>query len=136
MSDEHASPNAQPESSPSSDTGLRPTPGLEIIEGREFLAENVAISGRHFIRCSFNFCNLIYSGGPVGLVECGGAHNELVEVGPVKEAITGHGSDAIRDKMIRYWKDVRRGLNLEIPETAPASEARPSSEASGSSESA
>jgi hypothetical protein len=122
MSDEQSSQGAQPESSPSSDTGLRPAPGLEIIEGREFLAENVAISGRHFIRCSFNFCNLIYSGGPVGLVECGGAQNELVEVGPVKEAITGHGSEAIRDKMIRYWKDVRRGLNLEIPETAASSE--------------
>lgn len=100
----------------SSGSGLRPAPGLEIIEGREFLAENVAISGRHFIRCSFNFCNLIYSGGPVGLVECGGTNNELVEVGPVKEAITGHGPEAIRDKMLRYWKDVRRGLNLEIPE--------------------
>lgn len=102
--------------SPSSDTGLRPTPGLEIVEGREFLAENVAISGRHFIRCSFNFCNLIYSGGPVGLVECGGAHNELVEVGPVKEAITGFGAEPIREKMLRYWRDVRRGLNLPVPD--------------------
>ncbi|HKP97399.1 MAG TPA: hypothetical protein VJ385_16765, partial [Fibrobacteria bacterium] len=43
---------------------LRPEPGLEIVQGREFLSENVSISGRHFIRCSFNFCNLIYSGGP------------------------------------------------------------------------
>ena len=33
------------------ETGLRPPPGLEIIEGRDFLAENVEISGRHFIRC-------------------------------------------------------------------------------------
>ena len=111
MSEEHA----QPESTPAPETGLRPKPGLEILEGREFIAENVAISGRHFIRCSFNFCNLIYSGGPVGLVECGGAHNELVEVGPVKEAIQGFGPEDIRDKMIRYWKDVRKGLNLEIP---------------------
>jgi hypothetical protein len=114
MIDPHASSEGStPESS---GMGLRPAPGLEIIEGREFLAENVAISGRHFIRCSFNFCNLIYSGGPVGLVECGGTNNELVEVGPVKEAITGHGPQAIRDKMLRYWKDVRRGLNLEVPE--------------------
>jgi hypothetical protein len=132
MSDDQTSPNAQPDSS-SSDTGLRPSPGLEIIEGREFLAENVAISGRHFIRCSFNFCNLIYSGGPVGLVECGGTHNELIEVGPVKEAITGHGPGAIHDKMIRYWRDVRRGLNLEVPEPAPAPESASSSE-SGTSE--
>jgi hypothetical protein len=111
------------ESSGSSDSaaaeaGLRPKPGLEIIEGREFLAENVAISGRHFIRCSFNFCNLIYSGGPVGLVECGGSHNELVEVGPVKEAILGVGPDPIRDKMLRYWREVRLGLNLEVPPEA------------------
>lgn len=126
--------------SPSSDTGLRPTPGLEIVEGREFLAENVAISGRHFIRCSFNFCNLIYAGGPVGLVECGGTHNELVEVGPVKEAIEGHGPEAIRDKILRYWKDVRRGLNLEIPATgapsgtAGVSKRTESSETPGNSE--
>jgi|GEM_PF-1752949 len=131
MSDQHASPHGSaPESSPN-EPGLRPAPGLEIIEGREFLAENVAISGRHFIRCSFNFCNLIYSGGPVGLVECGGAHNELVEVGPVKEAITGHGAAAIRDKMLRYWKDVRRGLNLTVPEVAGATEASDSSETAG-----
>lgn len=119
MSDEHSSQGAHPESTSSEGTGLRPTPGLEIIEGHEFLAENVAISGRHFIRCSFNFCNLIYSGGPVGLVECGGTHNELIEVGPVKEAITGHGPDAIREKMLRYWRDVRLGLNLEIPKNTP-----------------
>lgn len=100
------------------ETGLRPPPGLEIIEGREFLAENVAISGRHFIRCSFNFCNLIYSGGPVGLVECGGSNNELVEVGPVKEAIQGIGAEPIRDKMLRYWREVRKGLNLEVPPAA------------------
>lgn len=112
MSDEHSHPN--PKSAPS-ETGLRPKPDLEVLEGREFIAENVAISGRHFIRCSFNFCNLIYSGGPVGLVECGGANNELVEVGPVKEAIQGRGPEDIRDKMLRYWKDVRKGLNLEIP---------------------
>lgn len=119
MSDEQAQPNAQPESSSPSETGLRPKPGLEILEGREFIAENVAISGRHFIRCSFNFCNLIYSGGPVGLVECGGTHNELIEVGPVKEAIQGLGPEPIRDKMIRYWKDVRKGLNLEVPGDSP-----------------
>jgi hypothetical protein len=116
MSEEQPQPNA---SSASSETGLRPKPGLEIIEGREFIAENVAISGRHFIRCSFNFCNLIYSGGPVGLVECGGANNELVEVGPVKEAIQGQGPEAIRDKMLRYWRDVRKGLNLDVPGAAP-----------------
>ncbi len=121
MSDEHALPGSS-----SGDNSLRPEPGLEIVEGREFLAENVAISGRHFIRCSFNFCNLIYAGGPVGLVECGGTNNELVEVGPVKEAITGYAPDAIRDKMLRYWKDVRRGLNLEVPETrAPSGTAGP-----------
>jgi hypothetical protein len=114
MPDESPQSNS-PSESPSSETGLRPKPGLEIIEGREFIAENVAISGRHFIRCSFNFCNLIYSGGPVGLVECGGMHNELIEVGPVKEAIQGLGSEDIRDKMLRYWKDVRKGLNLEVP---------------------
>jgi hypothetical protein len=112
MPDEQSHPN-QPDAS--SETGLRPKPGLEIIEGREFIAENVAISGRHFIRCSFNFCNLIYSGGPVGLVECGGTHNELVEVGPVREAMQGIDAEAIREKMLRYWKDVRKGLNLEVP---------------------
>lgn len=97
------------------EASLRPEPGLEIVEGREFIAENVAISGRHFVRCSFNFCNLIYSGGPVGLVECGGNNNQLVEVGPMKEALSSLSSDHIREKMIRYWKDVRRGLNIEIP---------------------
>lgn len=91
---------------------MRPKPALEIIEGREFIAENVAISGRHFIRCSFNFCNLIYSGGPVGLVECGGNNNQLVEVGPVKEAIQGFLPENIRDKMLRYWTEVRKGFNL------------------------
>jgi hypothetical protein len=115
MSDEQPPQESAAPQAPS-EAGLRPRPGLEIIEGREFLAENVAISGRHFIRCSFNFCNLIYSGGPVGLVECGGTNNELVEVGPVKEAIDGLGADPIREKMIRYWRDVRRGLNLEVPE--------------------
>jgi hypothetical protein len=97
------------------EASLRPEPGLEIVESREFIAENVAISGRHFVRCSFNFCNLIYSGGPVGLVECGGNNNQLVEVGPMKEALSSLSSDHIREKMIRYWKDVRRGLNIEIP---------------------
>ena len=118
MSDSHSSPHGSEDSAPeasSNEPGLRPAPGLEIIEGREFLAENVAISGRHFIRCSFNFCNLIYSGGPVGLVECGGTHNELIEVGPVKEAMQGVGAEAIRDKMLRYWREVRKGLNLEVP---------------------
>lgn len=97
----------------SAELSLRPEPGLEIVDGREFLSENVAISGRHFMRCSFNFCNLIYAGGPVGLVECGGSNNRLVEVGPVKEALAGLEADAIRDKMVRYWKEVRVGLNLE-----------------------
>lgn len=95
---------------------LRPAPGLEIVHQREFLSENVSISGRHFERCSFNFCNLIYSGGPVGLVECGGTNNALVEVGPMLEALREVEGDAIREKMIRYWKDVRRGLHLEVPE--------------------
>jgi hypothetical protein len=95
---------------------LRPAPGLEIVQRREFLSENVSISGRHFERCSFNFCNLIYSGGPVGLVECGGSNNALVEVGPMLEALREVPGDAIREKMIRYWKDVRRGLHLEVPE--------------------
>ena len=95
---------------------LRPAPGLEIVHQREFLSENVSISGRHFERCSFNFCNLIYSGGPVGLVECGGSNNALVEVGPMLEALRDVPADAIREKMIRYWKDVRRGLHLEVPE--------------------
>lgn len=94
---------------------LRPKPGLEIVEGREFISENVAMSGRHFVRCSFNFCNLIYSGGPVGLVECGGTHNKLVEVGPMLEALNGQAGPKIKEKMIRYWKDVRKGLHLEIP---------------------
>lgn len=95
---------------------LRPAPGLEIVQHREFLSENVSISGRHFERCSFNFCNLIYSGGPVGLVECGGTNNALVEVGPMLEALREVPADAIREKMIRYWKDVRRGLHLDVPE--------------------
>jgi hypothetical protein len=95
------------------DNSLRPEPGLEVVQNREFLSENVSISGRHFIRCSFNFCNLIYSGGPVGLVECGGGHNRLVEVGPLLEALKDGGGDSIKEKMIRYWKDVREGLNLD-----------------------
>ena len=95
------------------DEPLRPEPGLEIVQGREFLSENVSISGRHFVRCSFNFCNLIYSGGPVGLVECGGRRNRLFEVGPLQEVLKGGAADAIREKMIRYWKEVRIGLNLE-----------------------
>lgn len=133
MPDDQFSPNARPDPSASAGTGLRPEPGLEIIEGREFLAENVAISGRHFIRCSFNFCNLIYSGGPVGLVECGGTNNDLIEVGPVREAITGHGSEAIRDKMLRYWRDVRKGLKLDVPEAPSDSSASGSSDASAES---
>ena len=102
--------------SASAEDALRPVPALEQVQGREFLSENVSISGRQFIRCSFNFCNLIYSGGPVGLVECGGVNNRLVEVGPMLEALKELPGDAIREKMIRYWKDVRTGLHLEIPE--------------------
>jgi hypothetical protein len=100
----------------SAEDSLRPDPDLELVQGREFLSENVSISGRHFVRCSFNFCNLIYSGGPVGLVECGGVNNRLVEVGPMQEALKDLGGDAIKEKMIRYWKDVRTGLHLDIPE--------------------
>ena len=107
--DEEAAKAAEAES-------LRPAPGLEIVHNREFLSENVSISGRHFERCSFNFCNLIYSGGPVGLVECGGTNNCLVEVGPMLEALREVPGEAIREKMIRYWKDVRVGLHLEVPE--------------------
>jgi hypothetical protein len=108
----------------SSEAGLRPDAGLEIVQGHEYLAENVAISGRHFIRCSFNFCNLIYSGGPVGLVECGGGNNRLVEVGPVREVLNGAAPQDVAEKMLRYWKDVRKGLNLEgSPESASDSQA-------------
>lgn len=99
----------------SADDSLRPVPGLEQVQEREFISENVSISGRHFVRCSFNWCNLIYSGGPVGLVECGGVNNRLVEVGPMLEALKDVEGNEIRDKMIRYWKDVRTGLHLEIP---------------------
>ncbi len=102
--------------SPSTEESLRPEPALEQVQGREFLSENVSISGRHFIRCSFNFCNLIYSGGPVGLVECGGVNNRLVEVGPMQEALKGLAGDVIREKMIRYWKEVRTGLHLDVPQ--------------------
>ena len=105
----------------SSEAGLRPEAGLEIVQGHEYLAENVAISGRHFIRCSFNFCNLIYSGGPVGLVECGGGNNRLIEVGPVREVLNGVAPHDVAEKMLRYWKDVRKGLNLESA-TDPASD--------------
>ena len=94
---------------------LRPKAGLEIVEGREFISENVSISGRHFVRCSFNFCNLIYAGGPVGLIECGGGNNRLVEVGPMREALKDVLATALKDKMISYWKQVRKGLHLEIP---------------------
>lgn len=99
----------------SEESTLRPEPGLETVENREFISENVSISGRHFVRCSFNFCNLIYAGGPVGLVECGGTQNRLVEVGPMQEALKDFSGDQIKDKMIRYWKDVRKGLHLENP---------------------
>ena len=99
----------------SAEESLRPVPGLEQVQEREFLSENVSISGRHFVRCSFNWCNLIYSGGPVGLVECGGVNNRLVEVGPMLEALKDIDGNEIREKMIRYWKDVRTGLHLEIP---------------------
>lgn len=108
--------NGEPGDAAQAEDSLRPEPGLEIVQNREFLSENVSISGRHFVRCSFNFCNLIYSGGPVGLIECGGTHNRLVELGPMLEALNGIAGDAIREKMIRYWKDVRTGLHLEIPE--------------------
>ena len=101
------------ENTENTETSLRPDPGLEIVQNREFIAENVAISGRHFIRCSFNFCNLVYSGGPVGLIECGGGNNRLIEVGPMLEALRDVESGEIRDKMIRYWTEVRKGLNLE-----------------------
>lgn len=99
----------------SAEESLRPVPGLEQVQEREFISENVSISGRHFVRCSFNWCNLIYSGGPVGLVECGGVNNRLVEVGPMLEALKDIDGNEIREKMIRYWKDVRTGLHLEIP---------------------
>ncbi len=103
----------QSSASENAESALRPEAGLEIVQSREFIAENVAISGRHFIRCSFNFCNLIYSGGPVGLIECGGANNRLVEVGPIREALQGVLPGEISEKMIRYWTEVRKGLNLE-----------------------
>ena len=106
---------AEAKPSNSQEEALRPQPDLEIVENREFISENVSISGRHFIRCSFNFCNLIYSGGPVGLVECGGANNRLVEVGPMQEVLKGEAGPKVKEKMLRYWKDVRRGLHLEIP---------------------
>jgi hypothetical protein len=94
---------------------LRPEAGLERVEGKEFISENVSISGRHFVRCSFNFCNLIYAGGPVGLVECGGSNNRLVEVGPMQEVLKHFTGEQVKEKMIRYWKDVRAGLRIEIP---------------------
>ena len=103
----------QSSASENTESALRPEAGLEIVQNREFIAENVAISGRHFVRCSFNFCNLIYSGGPVGLIECGGANNRLVEVGPMREVLQGLSSDEISEKMVRYWTEVRKGLNLE-----------------------
>ena len=107
MSEEQSFPSENAEST------LRPEPGLEVVENREFISENVAISGRHFVRCSFNFCNLIYSGGPVGLIECGGNNNRLIEVGPMLEALRDVNGNDIRDKMIRYWTDVRKGLNID-----------------------
>ncbi len=107
------SENSEPSYHRPDDDSLRPDPGLEIVRGREFLSENVSISGRHFVRCSFNFCNLIYSGGPVGLVECGGGNNRLVEVGPLQEALNENSGEEIKEKMVRYWKEVRIGLNLE-----------------------
>jgi hypothetical protein len=51
----------------------------------------------------------------VGVVECGGGHNRLVEIGPLLEALKETGGDAIKEKMIRYWKEVRVGFNLEVP---------------------
>jgi hypothetical protein len=115
MSNEEGSERGSENAGGEEENSLRPEPGLEIVQEREFISENVSISGRHFVRCSFNFCNLIYSGGPVGLVECGGSGNRLVEVGPMQEALKGAAADGIKDKMIRYWKDVRVGLLLEIP---------------------
>ena len=49
----------------------------------------------------------------MGVVECGGGHNRLVEVGPLLEALKDASADSIKDKMIRYWKEVRVGFNLE-----------------------
>jgi hypothetical protein len=112
-----------------SEDSLRPEPALELVQNREFISENVSISGRHFLRCSFNFCNLIYSGGPVGVVECGGGHNRLVEIGPLLEALKDVPAGAIKDKMIRYWKEVRVGFNLEvIDENNSITDAQSSSE--------
>ena len=58
---------------------------------------------------------IIAGGGPVGLVECGGTNNALIEVGPMQEALKDVEGGLIREKMIRYWKDVRKGLGLELP---------------------
>lgn len=115
MDDKEGSESQAGKAGSGEENTLRPEPGLEIVQEREFISENVSISGRHFVRCSFNFCNLIYSGGPVGLVECGGSGNRLVEVGPMQEALKGASAEGIKEKMIRYWKDVRTGLHLEIP---------------------
>ena len=40
----------------SAEESLRPVPGLEQVQEREFISENVSISGRHFVRCSPAAC--------------------------------------------------------------------------------
>ena len=46
-------------------------------------------------------------------MECGGGNNRLVEVGPVREVLNGLAPQDVAEKMLRYWKEVRKGLNLE-----------------------
>ena len=109
-------PRPENEKKPENENSLLPELGLEVVEGREFISENVAISGRKFVRSSFNFCNLIYNGGPVNLEECGGTNNRLIEMGPIKDALNRLPHDEIIGKMIHNWRQVRLGLHQDIPE--------------------
>lgn len=54
---------------------------MEIVSGIVITSERVRLDEKHFVDCTFESCELIYSGGPVVFERTGftGCHYKLLE---------------------------------------------------------
>ncbi len=76
-------------------------PEIEIVEGLTFgQGAHVAIDGKHFKRCQFSNCTLVYGGGNVALIDCD------IDRASVSLALTGSAATTVRFLMDLGYSDL------------------------------
>ncbi|MDQ2999873.1 MAG: hypothetical protein M3Y08_01230 [Fibrobacterota bacterium] len=84
----------------------RPSEEIEIVQDQDFQSQNVGITSRIFINCTFKDCNLFHYGGGLSFQGCQFDNVKWIAAGPLALALTGKPAATIVDQMKTEWNKV------------------------------